>query len=278
MVRLWQFLIIIEKQGGLKRYNKGSIVRLYLFETRLRKISYILKSKRLFSSLLFDQVLAATEHHPILSIGFRTVTDIGANRGQFALAAKKWSPDAKVVAFEPLPTAAFKFRKLFHQDEDIILHQVAIGPINGETTLHVSASDDSSSLLPISQLQETLFPGTQEVGRMTVKIGRLSDYVTAEDIIAPALLKIDVQGYELEALRGCEDLLSCFQYVYTECSFRELYSGQALAYEVIDWLWEKGFQFNGIFNVVNDKNGHSVQADFLFYNYSNEHTCLIKNL
>ena len=95
-------------------------------------------------------------------------------------------------------------------------------------------------------------------------MGRLADFVSAGDIKAPAMLKLDVQGFELEALRGCEDLLECFSYVYAECSFVELYTGQALADEVILWLRERNFHLRGVYNVFYDKKGQAIQGDFLF--------------
>jgi len=128
----------------------------------------------------------------------------------------------------------------------------------------VSASDDSSSLLPISQVQERLFPGIGEVRTETIRVGPLADYVSPEEIVPPALLKLDVQGFELGALRGCADLLKCFAHVYAECSFVELYTGQALAHEVINWLYERGFKLSGIYNVSYDKAGQAVQGDFLW--------------
>jgi len=75
-----------------------------------------------------------------------------------------------------------------------------------------------------------------------------------------------VQGFELEALRGCADLLECFAYVYAECSFVELYTGQALAHEVIDWLARHCFILTGLYNISYDKNGKAIQGDFLFTN------------
>jgi len=57
----------------------------------------------------------------------------------------------------------------------------------------------------------------------------------------PALLKLDVQGFELSALQGCGRLLERFRYVYVEASFIELYVGQALATEVIGFLFSRGF-------------------------------------
>ena len=44
----------------------------------------------------------------------------------------------------------------------------------------------------------------------------------------------------------------------------ELYSGQKLAADVIDWLSGKGFRIKGMYNPVYDREGQAVQADFLF--------------
>ena len=209
-------------------------------------------------------VIAGSEHRYILKLSLSTIIDIGANRGQFALAARKCAPNARVVAFEPLATAATTFRNVFKQDLEVTLHQAAIGLEVGKSTIHVTAADDSSSLLPLSPLQERFFPGTEEIRTEIVKVGRLSNYVLPEQIMPPALLKLDVQGYELEALRGCEDLLGRFSYVYVECSFVELYTGQALVDDIIAWLRDRGWRLSGVHNMTYDRDGRSIQADFLF--------------
>lgn len=113
-------------------------------------------------------------------------------------------------------------------------------------------------------LRNTLFSGTAEKATQTVRVGRLLDFLAEEAIRSPALLKLDVQGFELEALRGCEDLLHRFAWVYAECSFCELYAGQALADEVIAWLRARGFRLSGLYNMSYDPEGRAVQADFLF--------------
>jgi hypothetical protein len=144
------------------------------------------------------------------------------------------------------------------------LHEAAIGPSDTQGVMHLSAKDDSSSLLPISSLQEQTFPGTGEIGEVTVRVATLAAFMNEEDIVEPALLKLDVQGYELDALRGCESLIANFKWVYCECSFVELYSGQALAGDVIFWLHQNEFEIAGIFNAAYDQIGRAVQADFLF--------------
>ncbi len=78
------------------------------------------------------------------------------------------------------------------------------------------------------------------------------------------MLKLDVQGFEYEALSGCESMLSSFDLIYCECSFVELYSGQKLAADVVDWLSARGFRIKGIFNPAYDGQGQTIQADILF--------------
>jgi FkbM family methyltransferase len=193
-----------------------------------------------------------------------TVVDIGANRGQFALAARHCFPQARIVSFEPLAGPAALYRAVFAGDDRTRLVEAAVGPEPGEATIHVSARDDSSSLLPITARQNALFPGTAEAGTAIIQVTRLSDALPAGEIAAPALLKLDVQGFELPALAGCEGVLDRFDWVYVECSFMELYAGQSLADEVIAWLRERGFRLVGVYNMSYDDRGRAVQADFLF--------------
>ncbi|WP_276965161.1 FkbM family methyltransferase, partial [Metallibacterium scheffleri] len=187
-----------------------------------------------------------------------------ANRGQFALVSRHCYPDARIVSFEPLPEPAAIFRQVFASDARVLLHACAIADKAGTTHMHVSARDDSSSLLPIGSEQTRIFPGTAEVALAQIEMRRLEDVLQRADIAAPALLKLDVQGYELQALRGCETLLDAFAWVYCECSFVELYAGQALADEVIAWLRERRFGLLGAYNMAFDHAGRAVQADFLF--------------
>ena len=232
---------------------------------KVGKLASILKSSYYHARLLRHRVAPGVEHTGVLSgIDCRTVVDIGANRGQFALVARRCQPQARIISFEPLPAAAEKFRAVFAGDDLVTFYEAAIGPAPGDATLHISGRDDSSSLLPITSTQVALFHGTAEVATAIVRVAPLREFVSAEDIQPPAFLKLDVQGYELEALRGCEDLLDRFAYVYVECSFVELYAGQALADEVIAWLRDRGFRLRGVHNTEYDRGGRAIQADFLF--------------
>ena len=210
-------------------------------------------------------VAAAVEHAAFLrTLDVGTVLDAGANRGQFALAVRRFLPRAKVISFEPLAAPAARLEKLFARDPLVELIRAALGPVDGSARIHVSRRSDSSSLLPIGRLQTQIFPGTEEVRAEDVPVFALDNVVKADELAGEILLKIDVQGFELELLRGGEISLQAIDHVYVEVSFVQLYEGQALAHEVIAWLALHDFVLAGIYHVSFDRAGRSVQADMHF--------------
>lgn len=234
---------------------------------KLTKIFRCLSEPSYRRSLFKYRVAAAVEHEGVLSAlsHCKTVLDVGANRGQFALVALRHIKDARVYCFEPLAKPACELEGVLEvcRTNRASVARVAIGTRNGSVEMHVAARDDSSSLLPITQQQSRLFPGTQEIRTEVVDVRDLPSALSSQQFRKPALLKIDVQGAELDVLKASESMLDQIDYVYVECSFLELYEGQALACDVIDWLQRRNMFLMGVFNPSN-KAGAAIQADFLF--------------
>jgi FkbM family methyltransferase len=237
---------------------------------RLKKLFNLILEPEFLFALLQTGTAAGLEHRQFLKrmneLGVKTIVDIGANRGQFALCARKVISNAEIFSIEPLSEPAKVFRRVFMNDHLTSLVEVAIGEKEEQRIIHVSQSDDSSSLLPISDLQTTLFPNTAEKEKREIQVKTLSDVITRSQLKQPALLKIDVQGYEKDVLAGAAELISAFSFIYVECSFVELYTGQALAHEVIAMLENHGFALLGIYNLSYDTHGIAIQGDFLFVN------------
>jgi FkbM family methyltransferase len=232
--------------------------------TQIRK-AFVLALHPVFRRGLCHGIGATIEHRDLLStLSPRTVVDVGANIGQFTLLSRGLFPTARIFAFEPLVRPASRYRGLFDGDAQVRFFQAAVAPTAERRQMHVSAHDDSSSLLPISQQQVDFAPGTQEAGREEVVLGPLNQFVSATDIVSPALLKLDVQGFELEALKGCEILLPRFDHIYVEVSFFPLYEGQVLAAELIEWLAARDFHVCGGGNPSYGKDQRIVQMDMLF--------------
>jgi FkbM family methyltransferase len=238
-------------------------MRLYSHVRKLEKLTRLVGVKRYRAALRY-RVAAAVEHTAALrGLRLNTIIDIGANTGQFALVARQCHPEARVFAFEPLASAADVFATVFRNDPRVALHRVAIGPDAGVASMNVSARPDSSSLLPITELQERVFAGTHHAGKETVRVARLTECLSREALVAPVLLKLDVQGFELAALHGCSDLLDAVDHLYVEASFVELYAAQALVDDIIRFVQAQAFGLRGVYNMV-EVQGRPIQADFLF--------------
>ena len=210
-------------------------------------------------------VAAAVEHRGALGgLRLKTIVDAGANVGQFSLIASELHPGARIFAFEPLPAAADTYERVMGSRLNGKMFRHALGAQAGHRTLHVAGRNDSSSLLPISSLQVAMHPQTAEVAQIAVEVRPLADVLSQDDLTSSALLKIDVQGTELEVLKGCGPLLCRFDHLYIELGFFEFYVGQPLAHQVIAMLADRGFLLSGVYNVVYDSAGRAAQADFLF--------------
>ena len=238
-----------------------------MLQRRLRQARKALRllSRPIWRRALLAGIGAAIEHVEALRpLRPRTVVDIGANIGQFSALALELFPAARIVAFEPLPGPAARFQHFFAPFERVKLVRSAVGPRAERASMFVSKRVDSSSLLPISELQSTIFPGTEVASKASVEVAPLDHLLRREEIASPALLKIDVQGAELAVLQGAVALLDLFDHVYVECSHLKLYEGQPVEREIVAFLEGHGFRLTGRYNPVHHPEHGLVQEDCLF--------------
>jgi FkbM family methyltransferase len=129
-----------------------------------------------------------------------TVLDIGANVGQFCLAVKLFYPFATVVSFEADPrTFEMLYRNTGHI-AGVTPHNVALGSKDEERTFFRHSVSGMSSFRP--------YPGhsySGADGEITLATRRLDGIL--EDELVWDLVKIDVEGYELEVLNGATAVL-----------------------------------------------------------------------
>lgn len=241
---------------------------LTLVDRWTRKLRKALRSLRhpMSRFALRHGVAPSFEHSDLVKgLGsLKCLVDVGANVGQFSLLFRMINPNAKIYAFEPLAHAAKKYNAIIGNQPSVTLHQHALGCASGTVNINVTARADSSSIL-YPAAQSKFFLGTHAVAQEQIIVRPLREALTIEDITKPSLLKIDVQGYELEVLRGSESVLTAFDWIYCEASFVELYAGQPLAHEVISWLADRGFNLASV-NCSDPtvEKGRTIQADFLF--------------
>ena len=194
----------------------------------------------------------------------KTCLDVGGNVGQFAVAAAKFWPHCRVESFEPVPDCAVKLRKNCGR-LSINVHEVAVGDRDGEVPIHVNAHRHSSSILNLGAMHREAFPFATEETTKTVKLVRLDSIFRNHDFERPVLLKLDIQGYEPEALRGAAGILSQIDYVLVETSFKPMYEGEMLFTEILSLMQSFGFRFLRPIDWLEDpRTGEVLQMDALF--------------
>lgn len=193
----------------------------------------------------------------------RTVIDVGANIGQFSAAALARWPSANLIVFEPLPEAAAKLRALLPSDR-VVVHEKAAGSTDGKVLFHRHRYSLSSSVLKSSPEACSRYPWAEEVDEAPVSLRRLDSTVgDPSGLPRPALLKLDVQGFELEALEGAEGVLPYLDAIVVEHSFERFYEGQPSFEAVHGWLRDRGWALTRVLDTRREA-GICVEADALY--------------
>jgi FkbM family methyltransferase len=190
------------------------------------------------------------------------IYDVGAHVGSWTRLAKSLYPSARIEAFEPLPVHFGGFRAATAAWTDVRLHRCALGRQAGTATLHVADLSAASSLLPLTRLCQDEY-GVRPASAQAVPVEALDELAAREQLPPPDLIKLDVQGFELEALRGGENCLAAARAVLCEVSFAAYYEQQALFPDVLAHLGERGFRLLA-FGAATALGAPLQQADALF--------------
>jgi FkbM family methyltransferase len=180
-------------------------------------------------------------HRPI-----RTILDIGANAGQFARLAHRLCPQARILSFEPLPDCFVELQRNLEVIPGARAFNVALGDHAGMVTMNRSAFTPCSSLLAGTADLGRDIPAAAAVSQVSVPLLRLDDILADAGVDDELLIKMDVQGFEPQVIRGGPAAFRRASIVATEvCFCRPLYQGQPLFDDLYGTLRGLGFAFMG---------------------------------
>jgi FkbM family methyltransferase len=136
----------------------------------------------------------------IQHLGPLVVWDIGANSGTYGLLAKALNSDCEVVFFEPIPKAVEMIKtnlRLNGFEEKVF--EIAVGDFNGEGEIFFEQGHDFATSVTVNK--NTVSDGLEsEV--MKIEVRRLDSLITEQSLKIPELVKLDVETYEYEVLKG----------------------------------------------------------------------------
>ncbi len=194
--------------------------------------------------------LASLEFRP------KTIIDVGANKGDWSRVAAASFPNARFIMcdadldyLERLATVA---RDLGNRSEYKI---GLLGAVGGNTVTFHKLGTGSSVFPEVTGFRKTPTP---------LAITTL-DTTLAGDIDGPVLLKLDVQGYELEVLRGAVETLKAVEVIILEASLLEYNEGAPLISEVVEYMASCGFRVYDICGQARRNSDHALfQVDMVF--------------
>ena len=231
----------------------------------LKKIIKLSKHKLWRKGLLSGIAATIELENLLININPETVIDVGSNKGQFIMLIEKLYPDKKIYSFEPIMEVLEKQKKFFNYKKNISYYNFALGSSSSIKEFFITKRKDSSSFFKVN-LEKNKNKNYQIKKTKNINIKTLDKIMIGKETIKPILMKIDVQGYELEVLKGSDKLLNKIDYIVLEVSKNEMYKNQPKVDQIVDYLQNRNFYVLKQSNWSKIKKTNFLQRDMLFKN------------
>ena len=180
-----------------------------------------------------------------LNIKQPVIFDVGANIGQSIDKYKSQMPQSIIHSFEPNSETFSTLVNKYKNSRDIYLHRTALSNFIGSAQFHVTNVPEASSLLsPEPELMKLSIDNKYNFNTVDVECETLDHNAKNNNIADIDILKLDVQGTELDVLEGANKILTAQQIkiIYTEITLAKTYTGQYDFSSLLSFLQEKGYQ------------------------------------
>lgn len=196
---------------------------------------------------LFEDIYNAGRYNLIEKIidSDDVILEAGGFDGSDTVNLSAMVPQGKVISFEPNPP---RYQELFEKTKNlsnVSTYPFALGEKNGTALFYVcyGAQNDpvyegASSLLAPSESMQVNYQGP----RIEVPCYVLDDWCTEHDQRKIDFMWLDLEGYELQALRNSPRILSTVKAIYVETNFYEFREGMTQYAQLRTFLENNGFQ------------------------------------
>lgn len=141
----------------------------------------------------------------------RTIFDVGGNFGQSALRFSRAFPQARIYTFEPVPDSFRELEARIVKMRNIEPFNIGFGDMPGRFQIQIQPDSQGNSLASKSS----------GGGAVEVRLETVDAFVAEKGINQIDLLKIDVEGFELQVLKGASGMLrdGAVRHIFAECVF-----------------------------------------------------------
>jgi len=182
----------------------------------------MIEEKAVFEELQRVQLPALFEMY-----GVNCVIDVGAHEGEYAMRLRDGGYTGRIVSFEPVPRAFGELARRAADDPDWFAYELALGREEARTTIN-AVPGTLSSLRPPTEFGARRYRRLQDPESIEVEVRRLDamldELVDGLDDPRP-YLKLDTQGFDLDAFAGAGDRVADFVGMQSELALIEIYEG-----------------------------------------------------
>lgn len=195
-----------------------------------------------------------------------SICDIGAFNGEISVKLAKLFPSAKIYSFEPYSRSFEILLTKAQQNSNIIPINCALSSSNVELNLYINAQDSANSLSPTEEMGKKYQSWqTETVSTEIVQVLTLNSWGKQNSLKEIEVLKLDVQGFELNVLKGAQDYLkSSVRLIYTEIEFVKIYRDNCLYFELENFLRQNDFELFQLYNLTSGGDGQLITGDAIF--------------
>jgi FkbM family methyltransferase len=183
--------------------------------------------------------------------GVNCVLDVGANRGQYGQRLRDAGYRGHIASFEPVPETFAELERAATGDAAWTAYPWALGREDGRIPMNV-VPGTLSSLLPATRFGAGRYARLQEPAVVEVPVRRLD--AVLDDVLAPVrdprpYLKLDTQGYDLEAFAGLGERAADFVGIQSEVALLQIYEGMPRMPEALAAYEAAGFEITALYPV-----------------------------
>jgi len=187
------------------------------------------------------------------------ILDVGAYKGKFSRLAKEIFPQAVIYLVEPLDEMRTYLEEFCRKNTKSKYFDFAVGPVSGMQSLRVFKD------LAWSGFMEEDIPGRDKRTPRMVEMWTIDSMIQTRQMEIPDLVKIDVQGYELEVLKGASMLFGKTELFIIETALHNKHKSYPLIADVIAFMNERDYvvyDFAGFLRQHHD--GSLIECDLCF--------------